>query len=56
MKFVDYYCVSYICVPFYRDGIVLFRAKNLLNKFEDNTVKYTGGASKADIDSWITKN
>lgn len=39
-----------------KDGIVLFRAKHLHNKFEDNSVKYEGSANKADIDSWITKN
>lgn len=39
-----------------KDGIVLFRAKNLHNKFEDSSVKYEGASSKADIDSWINKN
>lgn len=39
-----------------RDGIVLFRAKNLQSKFEDSQVKYEGGADKGAIDTWITKN
>uniref|UniRef100_A0A1B6EMG6 Protein disulfide-isomerase n=1 Tax=Cuerna arida TaxID=1464854 RepID=A0A1B6EMG6_9HEMI len=39
-----------------KDGIVLFRAKNLQNKFEDSSVTYSGSSSKADIESWVDKN
>ncbi|CAG9855022.1 unnamed protein product [Phyllotreta striolata] len=39
-----------------KDGLVLFRPQHLQNKFEDNSVKYTGGADAEDIQKFITKN
>lgn len=39
-----------------KDGIVLFRPAHLNNKFEDNSVKYTGPANSADINKFITNN
>lgn len=39
-----------------KDNVVLFRAKNLQNKFEDNSVVYSGPGTKDDIDNWILKN
>lgn len=39
-----------------KDNIVLFHAKNLQNKFEDNSVVYSGSGTKDDIDKWILKN
>lgn len=38
------------------DGIVLFRPAHLNNKFEDNSVQYSGKADSADISTFITKN
>ncbi|XP_057666864.1 protein disulfide-isomerase A3 [Diorhabda carinulata] len=39
-----------------KDGLVLFRPTHLQNKFEENSVKYTGGADAAEIQKFITKN
>lgn len=38
------------------DGIVLFRPQHLHNKFEDDSVVYTGSAVTADIHDFINKN
>lgn len=38
------------------DGIILFRPQHLHNKFEDDSVAYTGQATTADIQDFITKN
>lgn len=40
----------------YRDGVVLFRAAHLQNKFEDNTIKYDGKPNTADLNDFITEN
>ena len=38
------------------DGIVLFRPHHLHNKFEDDSVAYSGPAVTGDINDFITKN
>uniref|UniRef100_V5GVX1 Protein disulfide-isomerase n=2 Tax=Anoplophora glabripennis TaxID=217634 RepID=V5GVX1_ANOGL len=37
-----------------KDGVVLFRAAHLQNKFEDGTVKYDGKPNTADLNDFIT--
>ncbi|XP_012265942.1 protein disulfide-isomerase A3 [Athalia rosae] len=39
-----------------KNGIILYRPKNLHNKFEPSSVKYEGGDSIADVNDFITKN
>lgn len=39
-----------------RDGVILFRPKQLQNIFEPNQLKYEGKESKAAIESWLTEN
>lgn len=43
-------------MDFYRDGVVLFHAAHLQNKFEDSTVKYAGKPNTADLNDFITEN
>jgi len=40
----------------YKNNIVLFRPKQLRNKFESDVVVYEGSATKEDIASWVEKN
>jgi protein disulfide isomerase family A protein 3 len=39
-----------------KDGLILFRPIHLQNKFEENSVKYTGDADATEIQKFITKN
>lgn len=39
-----------------KDGLILFRPKHLQNKFEENSVTYSGKADASDIQKFITKN
>lgn len=39
-----------------KDGIILVRPAHLNNKFEEDRVKYAGGASSADIHTFINDN
>lgn len=43
-------------VIFFSDGVVLFRAAHLNNKFEENSAKYSGKATADDIKDFITEN
>ncbi|KAF4521665.1 hypothetical protein B566_EDAN006252 [Ephemera danica] len=38
------------------DSVILYRPKHLSNKFEPDTVTYSGAANKDDLEKWINKN
>lgn len=40
----------------FRDGVVLFRPALLKNKFEPESVTYSGAAEVSDLNDFVTKN
>lgn len=55
---VFFACVSvnFVLFLYCRDGIVLFRPLHLRNKFEEDSIVYSGAAATSEIDDFIHKN